>query len=199
MLTAAGFILKLIFSRIAKFAAFVIEHWRVFLPAAMVCLALWYVHGLRSERDDALASLANYQAQVEDAKRQRRILNMVIEHRLELELAKVDVVHEAQMKTLMENYNAQLDDKSKRITDIADFNGRLRQQLEAFTAARMSEDRSGSLDASGSRGDGHAASAGYDVEAYLETLETACADTTLHYNTVRLKCDAAIRAANGTR
>lgn len=196
---AIKLLLSVIFSRLGKMLAFMVEHWRVFLPAAMVCLALWYVHGLRSERDDALIKLANYQAQVIDAKRQRRILNMVIEHRLELELAKVDVVHEAQMKTLMENYNAQLDDKSKRITDIADFNGRLRQQLEAFTAARMSEDRSGSLDASGSRGDGHAASAGYDVEAYLETLETACADTTLHYNTVRLKCDAAIRAANGTR
>lgn len=201
MLTFAAIkiLLSVIFSRIAKFAAFVIEHWRVFLPVAMVCLALWYVHGLRSERDDALTKLANYQAQVKEALRQRRILNMVIEHRLELELARVDAVHEAQMTTLMENYNAQLDDKSKRITDIADFNGRLREQLEAFTAGRMSEDRAGSLDASGSRGDGHATYSGYDVEAYLQTLETACADTTLHYNTVRLKCDAAIRAANGTQ
>lgn len=198
-LSAIKILLSGIFSRIARFAAFAIEHWRVFLPVAMVCLALWYVHGLRSERDDALSELADYQAQVEDAQRQRHILNMVIEHRLELELAKVDAVHEAQMKTLMENYNAQLDDKSKRITDIADFNGRLREQLEAFTAARMSEDRSGSLDAPGSRGDSHSADPGYDVEAYLETLETACADTTLHYNTVRLKCDAAIRAANGTQ
>lgn len=199
MLTAAGIILKLIFSRLARFAAFVIEHWRVFLPAAMVCLALWYVNGLRSERDDALTDLANYQAQVEDAKRQRRILNMVIEHRLELELAKVDAVHEAQMKTLMENYNAQLDDKSKRITDIADFNGRLRQQLEAFTAARMSEDRSGSLRSAESGGDCHAADPGYDVTSYLDTLEYAAADTTLNYNTLWLRCDALNRAANGTR
>lgn len=199
MFTAAGIILKLIFSRIAKFAAFAIEHWRVFLPAAMVCLALWYVHSLRSERDDALTELANYQAQVEDAQRQRRILNMVIEHRLELELAKVDAVHESQMTTLMENYNATLKDKAAAVATAADLRRRLRDSLEAFTAARMSEDRAGSLDASGSRGDSHPASAGYDAEAYLETLETACADTTLHYNTVRLKCDAAIRAANGTQ
>lgn len=195
MLTAAGIILKLIFSRLARFAAFVIEHWRVFLPVAMVCLALWCVHSLRSERDDALTKLADYKAQVEDAQRQRRILNMVVEHRLELELARVDAVHEAQMKTLMENYNAQLDDKSKRITDIADFNGRLRQQLEAFTAARMSEDRSGSLRSAESGGDCHATDPGYDVAAYLDTLEYAAADTTLNYNTLWLRCDALNRAA----
>ncbi len=195
MLTAAGIIFKLIFSRLARFAAFVIEHWRVFLPVAMVCLGLWYVNGLRSERDDALTKLADYQAQVEDAQRQRRILNMVVEHRLELELAKVDAMHEAQMKTLMENYNAQLDDKSKRITDIADFNGRLREQLEAFTAARMSEDRSGSLRSAESGGDCHAADPGYDVAAYLDTLEYAAADTTLNYNTLWLRCDALNRAA----
>ena len=196
---AAKLLLSVIFSRLGKLLAFAIEHWRVFLPVAMVCLALWYVHGLRGERDDALTKLADYQAQVEDAQRQRRILNMVIEHRLALELARVDAVHEAQMTTLMENYNAQLDDKSKRITDIADFNGRLRQQLEAFTAARMSEDRSGSLRSAESGGDCHAADSGYDVEAYLDTLEYAAADTTLNYNTLWLRCDAAIRAASGTR
>lgn len=199
MLTAIGLIFRVLVSGLEKALAFVIEHWRVFLPAAMVCLALWYVNGLRSERDDALASLANYQAQVEDAQRQRRILNMVIEHRLALELAKVDAMHEAQRTTLMENYNAQLDDKSKRITDIADFNGRLRQQLEAFTAARMSEDRSGSLRSAESGGDCHAADSGYDVTAYLDTLEYAAADTTLNYNTLWLRCDALNRAANGTQ
>ncbi|CAG0967251.1 hypothetical protein MTYP_01061 [Methylophilaceae bacterium] len=201
MLTFAAIkiLLSVIFSRLGKMLAFAFEHWRVFLPMAMVCLAIWYVHSLRSERDDALASLADYQAQVEDAKRQRRILNMVIERRLELELARVDAVHEAQMTTLMENYNAQLDDKSKRITDIADFNGRLRQQLEAFTAARMSEDRSGSLRSAESGGDCHATDSGYDVAAYLDTLEYAAADTTLNYNTLWQRCDAAIRAANGTQ
>ena len=181
MLTFAAIkiLLSVIFSRLGKMLAFAFEHWRVFLPMAMVCL--------------------DYQAQVEDAKRQRRILNMVIERRLELELARVDAVHEAQMTTLMENYNAQLDDKSKRITDIADFNGRLRQQLEAFTAARMSEDRSGSLRSAESGGDCHATDSGYDVAAYLDTLEYAAADTTLNYNTLWQRCDAAIRAANGTQ
>jgi len=195
MLTAAGFILKLIFSRIARFAAFVIEHWRVFLPAAMVCLALWYVSGLRSERDDALTKLADYQAQVIDAQRQRRILNMVVEHRLELELAKVDAVHEAQRTTLMENYNATIKDKAAAVATAADLRRRLRDTLETATAARMSEDRSGSLRSAESGGDCHAANPGYDVAAYLDTLEYAAADTTLNYNTLWLKCDALNRAA----
>lgn len=201
MLTFAAIkiLLSVIFSRLGKMLAFAFEHWRVFLPAAMVCIAMWYVHGLHSERDDARQSLANYQSQVEDAQRQRRILNMVIEHRLALELAKVDAVHEAQMNTLLENYNATLEDKAAAVATAADLRRQLRDTLQTATAARMSEDRAGSLDASGSRGDSHSADPGYDVAAYLETLETACADTTLHYNTVRLKCDAAIRAANGTR
>lgn len=199
MLTAAGIILKLIFSRLARFADFVIEHWRVFLPVAMVCLALWYVHGLRSERDDALIELADYQAQVEDAQRQRRILNMVIEHRLELELARVDVVHEAQMKTLMENYNATLKDKAAAVATAADLRRRLRDTIETATAARMSEDRSGSLRSAESGGDCHAADPGYDVAAYLDSLEYAAADTTLNYNTLWLRCDALNRAANGTQ
>lgn len=167
-----------------------VDHWRVFLPVAMVCLALWYVHSLRSERDDALASLANYQAQVEDAQRQRRILNMVIEQRLALELAKVDAVYESQMNTLLENYNATLEDKAAAVATAADLRRQLRDTLQTATAARMSEDRARLVGPACGGRDSDTAGIGYDAGTYTESLEHACAVTTLDYNTLYDRCSA---------
>lgn len=194
MLTAAGIILKIVFSRIAQFAAFAIERWRVFLPLAMVCLGLWYVHGLRSERDAAVSELAEYRAEVLEAKRQRKIENMVLEAKMKIVMEIEQDKHAAETETIRRSYNALKIDKADAVATAADLRKRLRDTLEtANAAAGMPGGIRGPFRLAESGRDCDAAGAGHGTEKYLNTLEHACAITTSDYNTLWTRCEAVNR------
>ena len=194
MMTAAGIILKVIFSRLAQFAAFAIERWRVFLPLVMVALALWHYMGLRGERDDAVQALINYRAEVADAQRQRRVQNVAIEQQLQLVTQIEQQKHAAETETIRRSYNALKHDKADAVATAGDLRRRLRAILETTHAATgMPGGGRGPIRLTESGGNCDAAGAGHGPEKYLETLEHACAITTSDYNTLWTRCDAVNR------
>lgn len=200
MLTVIGAALKLVIGDLLSGVAYVIERWRVFLPVAIVALTLWYIHTLRSARDAALVEHAALLADIAEAQRGRQILNLVIEQRLALELAQASATHAQELDTLLEHYNAAQKDKTTAVATAADLRRQLRDTLQAATTARLPDDRAGSLRPPESRRECDSAGPGYDAApGYLDDLEYACAVTTADYNSLWLRCDAAVRAANGTQ
>ncbi len=188
MLTAAGIILKLIFSRIAKFAAFVIEHWRVFLPAAMVCLALWYVYSLRSERDDALASLAKYKAEVIQQQQARAADNARKQQQADQQLADIMATHAEQLNQIRRQADALNITNTRNARTINDLRNRLRDAIQSGAADGLPGFPETTGDPAESGGDRDPATA---RPTYIEALELGCEVTTADYNALWKSWDSA--------
>lgn len=188
MLTAAGIIFKLIFSRLARFAAFVIEHWRVFLPAAMVGLALWYVHGLRSERDDARQALADYKSEVIQQQQARAADNARKQQEVEQQLADIMATHAEQLNQIRRQADALNITNTRNARTIDDLRNRLRDAIQSGAADGLPGFPETTGDPAESGGDRDPATA---RPTYIEALELGCEVTTADYNALWQSWDSA--------
>lgn len=188
MLTAAGIIFKLIFIRLARFAAFAIEHWRVFLPAAMVCLALWYVHVLRSERDDALASLAKYKAEVIQQQQARAADNARKQQHADQQLADIMATYAEQLNQIRRQADALNITNTRNARTIDDLRNRLRDAIQSGAADGLPGFPETTGDPAESGGDRDPTTA---RPTYIEALELGCEVTTADYNALWQSWDSA--------
>ncbi len=190
MLTAAGIILKLIFSRLARFAAFVIEHWRVFLPVAMVCLALWYVNGLRSERDDALTELADYKAEVIQQQQARAADNARKQQQADQHLADIMATHAEQLNQIRRQADALNITNTRNARTIDDLRNRLRDAIQSGAADGLPGFPETAGDSAESRRDRDTTAA---RPTYIEALELGCEVTSADYNALWSAWDSACK------
>lgn len=195
MLTMAAFKLFMggLVSKAVALFEFVIKHWRVFLPLAIVLLGLWKINSLANERDAARSELAAYEEQVRVATEQRKIDNAKKETEFQT-IMRVEVdYHRAELDKLRGLYNA-AKDKSTALTHTnADLRSQLRNEVEALAAIRLSGGFNRPFGFAEGGGDCNATDSGYGIEAYTNTLELACATTTSDYNTLYQRCAAVNR------
>lgn len=110
----AGLAFSRFLDGLLKFAAFIIEHWRVFLPLAMVCITLIYVHALRVECERNRRIIADKDAQIaqihEDARKK------ATESYLKAEAATylTHQAHQKQLGLILENARSTIAQEIKR-------------------------------------------------------------------------------------
>jgi len=189
MITALGIMLNLALNKLAKALAFIVEHWNVFLPMAIVLLGLWKINSLTNERDAAIQKHHKYLAKVKEEMRLREKENAEREGRMLALMEAEKAEHAAKLDELRRNYNALQKDKESAVADARSLRERLRQQLtEAANGLPGSEYRLVRPAEGG--GDCNATDSGQGVERYLNNLEYAAAITTLDYNTLWERCNA---------
>lgn len=191
---SVGLILKAFFSGVLRVIEFAITHWRIVLPAILIAVLLWHYFGIRTERDNAISALAEYKAEVLEAKRQRTIDNMAIEQATALIMEQEKAKHAVQIEKLRRSYNALKTDKTAADITANTLRVELRRELEKANAAfGLSGGEGRSIGLAKIGGDSNAAYPGHDVERYIDTLEHACAVTTSDYNTLYDRCEAVNR------
>lgn len=189
MITAIGLLFKLAVNKLAKALAFVLEHWKVFLPLAVALFGLWKINSLTNERDAAIEEHLAYLSKVKEDRLLREKENIERENRMLVLMGAAKAEHAADLDELRRNYNALQKDKESAVADARSLRERLRQQLnEAANGLPGSEDRLVRPPESG--GDCDATDSGQSVERYLNNLEYAAAITTLDYNTLWTRCNA---------
>lgn len=180
-----GFLLKLK-SIAGAIATYVFERWRVFFPLAIVAAVLICIHTLREQRDDARATLANYQAANLKAKQDRAAENLRKEQDAQRERDKTQAAHQAQNEILRRQYEREHQGRKadKATADHRDalWRERLRLELATAAAARLpGVPEAAGVPAQGG-GERNAADPGQARERYIENLEIGCAVTTSDYN-----------------
>lgn len=176
MITAIGIIFKLAIGKVIGVVKFVIEHWRIVLPAIVVIVAAWHYLGLRAERDSAIKELAEYvhQAELQKAAREAENAEKDRIHQNILESSRKS--HAEQIAQLEAQYHALKNTSSRTI---ADLRAQLRDTIKTASPSRLPgiSETIGTPPESGRNGD--AAVTGQD---YLEALEIGCAITTADFN-----------------
>jgi predicted membrane metal-binding protein len=165
--------------------AFVIKHWRVFLPLLIVGAILLCIHTLREQRDDARKALATYQADIVKAKEKRAAANLLKEQQAQLDRDKEQSKHQSQIATLRRQYEAEHQGRQfeKAGSDRRDDLWRERVRLEIANATTRLPDvpETAGVPAQGG-GERYTADPGQARERYINTLEIGCAVTTADYN-----------------
>ena len=188
MITALGIIFKLVIGKAIGVVKFVIEHWRVILPVAMVCLALWYVNGLRSERDDALTELANYKAEVIQQQQARAADNARKQQQADQHLAAIMATHAEQLNQIRRQADALNITNTRNARTIDDLRNRLRDAIQSGAADGLPGFPETAGDSAESRRDRDTTAA---RPTYIEALELGCKVTTADYNALWQSWDAA--------
>lgn len=189
MITALGLLFKLAVNKLAKALAFMLEHWKIFLPLAVVLFGLWKINSLTNERDAAIEKHRAYLTKVNEERLLREKENIERENRMLVLMEAAKAEHAAKLDELRRNYNALQKDKESAVADARSLRERLRQQLtEASNGLPGSEYRLVRPAEGG--GDCNATDSGQGVERYLNNLEYAAAITTLDYNTLWTRCNA---------
>lgn len=169
-----------------KALAFVVEHWRVFLPLLIVAAILLCIHTLRVQRDDARKALADYQAAAVVAKSKRAAENLQKEQQAQRERDKTQSAHLSQIEILRRQYE---DEHQGRKTDKAGadhrddlWRERVRLELANAAAARLPGIPETAGVSTQGVGERNATDSGQARERYIDTLEIGCAVTTADYN-----------------
>lgn len=176
MITALGIIFKLAIGKAIVVVKFVIEHWRIVLPAIVIIVVAWHYLGLRAERDTAIKELNEYvtQAELEKAVRAAENAEKVRIHQNILESSRKS--HGEQIAQLEAQYHALKNTSSRTI---ADLRAELRDTIKATSSSRLSgiSEPIGTPPESGRNCD-----AAVTGQEYLEALEIGCAITTADFN-----------------
>lgn len=191
--TAIKLFLGGLVSKAVALFEFVIKHWRVFLPLAIVLLGLWKINSLANERDAARAELAVYEEQVRVATEQRKLENTKKETEFKTVVQIERDKHQAELDKLRGLYNAEKTKSSQLATTSADLNKRLRNEVKALAAIRLSGGFNRPVGPTEGGGNSDTADTGYGLEAYTDTIELAAAKTTSEYNTLYQRCAAVNR------
>lgn len=180
--------------KVASGLAFMVEHWRVFLPVLIVGLTLWHINSLTQQRDDARTEYANHLAEDAAAMVERAAENRAKDASMQYIIVQTGKVHDRQFDILKGQYDAL--DKQKRGADRtnADIRSQLRRELEkAANATRLSCLPGGSFKSPESWPNGDSADTRETLTDadYIEKLELGCAITTADYNTLYERVEAA--------
>lgn len=193
MLTMAAFKLFLggLVSKALALFEFVLKHWKVFLPLAIVLLGLWKINSLANERDAARDELTAYEEQVRVATEERKLENAKKETEYKTVVQIERDKHQAELDKLRGLYNAVKDKSTTLARTNVDLRNRLSRQLEeAITSNGLSGGFNRPFGLAESGGNSNTTGTGYGLEAYTNTLELACATTTSDYNTLYQRCAA---------
>lgn len=187
MITAIGIIFKLAIGKVIGVVKFVIEHWRIVLPAIVVIVAAWHYLGLRAERDTAIKDLNEYvmKAELEKAAREAENAEKARIHQNILESIRKS--HGEQIAQLEAQYHALKNTSSRTI---ADLRAELRDTIKTASPSRLPGISETTGDPAESGRNGDAAVAGQE---YLEALEIGCAITTADFNALWEAWDSACR------
>lgn len=195
MLTMAAFKLFLggLVSKALALFEFVIKHWKVFLPLAIVLLGLWKINSLANERDAAINELAVYEDQVRKATDERELENTKKETEFQTIMRMEIDYHQAELNKLRGLFNAEKTKSTALARTNDDLRNKLRNEIEALAALRLSGGFNRPIGPTEGGGNSDTADSGYGLEAYTSTLELACATTTSDYNTLYQRCAAVNR------
>lgn len=187
LLKLIGFGLSKVLDVFLQILTFTIEHWRIFLPLAIVALALWRFNVVLNERDDARAQYATHLAEDKAAAETRRQENTAKYLKASAQNAISNYQHQAEISILKGKYENKI--RSDSATAAASINGwRERVRLEVARNSTAYGLPSNTGDTSGSA-EGKRDSDPITVEQAYENLELACAITTSDYNSLRRWAD----------
>jgi hypothetical protein len=184
-----GLVSKLL-SALLSIAAFIIEHWRIFLPLAIVVAGLWRINVVTAQRDDARAQYANHIAADKSAAELRRQENTAKYMKASAQQAISNYQHQSEVNILKGKYEERVRANSvASATSINDWRERVRLEVARNATYGMPGDSSDSSGSAEGKRDGDTA---ITRQAY-ENLELACAITTADYNSLRRWADNTCR------
>jgi hypothetical protein len=179
---AVGLFIRALLSRLLdgflKIAAFVFEHWRIFLPVAIVALGLWRINALTMQRDDARQIHARHLQADQDAQEKRRVDNTIKYLKAEADQAKLMAEHQSTVATLRIQYETLQGHKAVADRSLGNFRERVRLDTERIATIGLS----GILEAAGGSAEGEGNCDAAAIGKAYDTLEIACAMTTADYN-----------------
>lgn len=187
-------LLKLVFGKALVFIKFAIENWRITLPIlGVVCMVLFYNHYLnvKADRDAIAYSYKVHLAQDKEAAEARKAENARKEQAYQSQVSGIKKQHSGELELLRSSYNAKFKDQTHAVRSAHAMRDKLRQELEAYTAAaRLSKDSGGLIRLAQIGADGNPIDTGQTDAEYIFRLEHACAITTADYNSLYDRCAA---------
>lgn len=187
LLKLIGFGLSKVFSVFIEILTFIIKHWRIFLPLAIVTLALWRFNVVLNQRDDARAQYANHLADDKTAAETRRQENTAKYLKASAQIAISNYQHQSEISFLRSRYESKIKtDKAAATNSLNNWRERVRLEVARNTAAYgLPSDTGNTIGSTEGKPDCDTTAAG---QAY-ENLELACAITTSDYNSLRRWAD----------
>lgn len=194
MMTVLGLIFKSVLGKFVDGIKWAVENWKITLPiAGVVCLMLFYNHYLnvKADRDAIAYSYKVHLAQDKEAAEARKAENARKEQAYQSQVSVIKKRHAGELELLRSSYNAKLKDQTHAVRSAHAMRDKLRQELEAYTAAaRLSGDSGGLVRLAEIGPDGNTVNSGQTDTEYIFRLEHACAITTADYNTLYDRCAA---------
>lgn len=178
--------------KIAAVLGFCIDHWKIVVPVAIAAFVLWQWYSAEQDLKKVTREYELHLAADETAGKVREAENAAKDLRMKESVSEIRIESAKQLATLEKNYDALQTQKTATDRDAADLRDELRGKLEAANATPRLPSLSDrpQWPAEGG-GDGDPADPGQDAQAYTQTLETACAVTTLDYNDLYQRCKTA--------
>jgi hypothetical protein len=187
LLKLAWFGLSKLINVFLEILASTIKHWRIFLPLAIVTLALWRFNVVLNQRDDARAQYANHLADDKAAAETRRQENTAKFLKASAQIVLSNYQHQSEISILKGRYeNKMQHDKAAAAASINNWRERVRLEVARNTTAYgLPSNTSNTSGSTEGKSDCDTTAAG---QAY-ENLELACAITTSDYNSLRRWAD----------
>lgn len=194
MMTVFGLIFKSLLGKFIAGIRWAIENWRITLPiAGVVCLVLFYNHYLnvKADRDAIAYSYKVHLAQDKELEELRKIENELKDAEYKNKESGIKRQSAKKLELLRSSYNAKLKDYGQAVLSANAMRDKLRQELEAYTAAaRLPKDSGGLIRLAQIGADGNPIDTGQTDAEYIFRLEHACAITTADYNSLYDRCAA---------
>lgn len=170
--------------------SFVIKHWRIFLPLAIVVAGLWRINVVTAQRDDARAAMDKHLAEDKAAVELRRQENTAKYLKASALQELSSYKHQTEINVLRDKYEQRIStDKAAAAADVNNWRERVRLELARNAAYGMP---GASIDSNGSAEGKRDCDPAIAGQAY-ENLELACAITTADYNSLRRWADNTCR------
>lgn len=194
MMTVLGLIFKSVLGKFVAGIKWAVENWKITLPiAGVVCLVLFYNHYLnvKADRDAIAYSYKVHLAQDKEAAEARKAENARKEQAYQSQVSGIKKQYASELELLRSSYNAKLKDHGHAVLSAIAMRDKLRQELEAYTAAaRLSESSGGLIRLAEIGADGNTVNTRQTDTEYIFRLEHACAITTADYNSLYDRCAA---------
>lgn len=181
MLTVLKLFAKSALGFFAQIWAFIIAHWRIVLPVAIVVLTFLYIFKLQGQRDDARQALIEHKLFIAQEQERRQIENMRKDQATVLAMSEINARHAGQLEQLRRSADEKI--KGQTIAhDRAIDEWRERVRLEIARGATNGLPDLPSATSESAGGGGYSDTACAREEAYIEAIEMGCAITTADYN-----------------
>jgi hypothetical protein len=163
---------------------FIADNWKWLLPLVAALFLWWYVTDLQNGREVAIKALNDYVASDSARAKEQQAENQRKDAAAAQLLSQGDTVHKDEIAKIRKDSDAKLHDTIKVAADSSDavWRGRLRDAVAADRARTVSELSGATPDPAKVGGNCDAAVAEWKRE--YNVLETACAVTTVDYNSL---------------